>query len=151
MIGDMVPFQPNKRTLLLSLLSGLIASATLPVLAADRQTPGLYEFTVTTDGKTQTSTHCVTPDDAKTVNADVRAGREYAEKTMKGTPCSVTTYEVKGDSVSISITCGDSVRTSSTTYHGDTFEGDNTYTYTAQGKRTVHVTHIKAKRIGVCK
>jgi len=50
------------------------------LLAADRQTPGQYEFTVTADGKTQASTHGVTPDDAKAVNADAKAGREYAEK-----------------------------------------------------------------------
>jgi hypothetical protein len=150
MIADMMSILPTKRTLLISSLSGLIATAALPLLAADRQTPGQYEFTVTTDGKTQASTQCVTPDDAKAVNADAKADREYAEKATKDT-CSVTTYEVKGDTVSFTMACGDSVRTSSATYHGDTFDGDTTYTFTVQGKRMVRVAHIKAKRVGVCK
>jgi Protein of unknown function (DUF3617) len=150
MIAHMMSILPTKRIVLISLLSSLIAVAALPLLAADRQIPGQYEFTVTADGKTQVSTHCVTPDDAKAVNADAKAGREYAEKATKGA-CSVTTYEVKGDTVSYSMACGDSVRTNSTKYHGDTFDGDTTYTFPGQGKRMVRVVRIKAKRIGVCK
>jgi hypothetical protein len=150
MIADMMSIRSTKRTLLISFLSCLIATAALPLLAADRQTPGQYEFAVTTDGKTQASTHCVTPDDAKAVNADAKAGREYAEKATKGA-CSVTTYEVKGDTVSLTMACGDGGRTSIVTYHGDTFDGDTTYTFMVQGKRVVRVSHIKAKRVGVCK
>ena len=147
MIAYMMTILPTKRTLLVSLLSGLIAAAAPPLLAADRLIPGQYESTVTTDGKTQTSTQCVTPDEAKAVNADAKAGREYAEKAAKGV-CSVTNYEVKGDTVSLTMACGEGGRTSISTYHGDTFDGDNTY---FQGKRVVRVSHIKAKRIGVCK
>jgi hypothetical protein len=139
-----------KRTLLMSSLSCLMAMTALPLLAADRQTPGQYEFTVKTDGKVSISTYCVTPEDAKAVNADAKAGREYAEKAAKGT-CSVTTYEVKGERVSYALACGESVRTSSVTYRGDTFDGDTTYEFMTQGKRMVRVSHIQAKRVGVCK
>ncbi len=150
MIAGMMFNLPTKRTLLIGSLSGLIASVALPLPAADRQTPGQYEFTVTTDGKTRVSTYCVTPDDAKAVNADAKAGREYAEKAAKGA-CTIAAYEVKGDTVSLTMACGDGGRATTTKYHGDTFEGDTTYTFTANGKRSVRVSHIKAKRLGVCK
>ena len=146
----MISILSAKRTLVISSLSCLIATAALPLLAADRQTPGQYEFTVTTDGKTHVSTYCVTPEDAKAVNADAKAGREYAEKAAKG-GCSVTAYEIKGETVLFTLACGDSGRTSSVTYHGNTFDGDTTYTFMAQGKRMVRVSHIEAKRMGVCK
>lgn len=151
MIVCMMFISPTKRTLLIGSLASLMASVTLPLLAADRQVPGQYEFTVTADGKTRTSLYCVTPEDARAVNADAKTGRDYAEKAAKGT-CAITLYEVRGDTVSLTMTCGgDSVRATNTTYHGDSFEGDNTYTFTADGKRMVRVSHIKAKRIGVCK
>jgi hypothetical protein len=62
--------------------------------AADRLTSGQYEFTTTTDGKTQTLAHCVTPEEARSVNGDAKAGREYAEKDLQRAGCSITTYDV---------------------------------------------------------
>ncbi|HEX7420729.1 MAG TPA: DUF3617 family protein [Thermoanaerobaculia bacterium] len=112
--------------------------------------PGQYEFTVTTDGKSHVSTYCVTPDDAKAVNADTKAGREYAEKSAKGA-CAITDYEAKGDKVSFSMACGEGARSSVATYHGDTFEADTTYTFMVNGKRNVRVSHLTAKRLGACK
>jgi Protein of unknown function (DUF3617) len=53
--------------------------------------------------------------------------------------------------VSSTMACGDSVTTSSATYHSDSFEGDTTTTVTVGGKRLTRTAHTKGKRIGACK
>jgi hypothetical protein len=150
MISDMRSILYTKRTILFASLSCVIATVALPLHAADRLISGQYEFTATTDGKTQTLSRCFTPEEAKSVNGDAKAGREYAEKAGKGT-CSITAYDVKGDTVSLSMACGDSVTTSRATYHGNTYDADTTTTFTIDGKRIVRATHVKAKRVGACK
>ena len=150
MMCDMMSILYTKRTILFASLSGLIASVALPMQAADRLTSGQYEFTTTTDGKTQTLAHCVTPEEARSVNGDAKAGREYAEKDLQRAGCSITTYDIKGDTVSLTVACGDSVRTSRATYHGNTYDADTTTTFTVDGKRIVRATHLEAKRVGVC-
>ena len=139
-----------KRTLLTGTIFLLVATSAAPLLAAVRQSPGLYEFTVTTEGKANVSTHCVTPEDARAVNADEKTGREYAEKAAKGT-CSVTTYEAKGDTILLTLSCGGGERSSKVTYHGESFEGQNTNTFLADGKRLTRISQIVAKRVGDCK
>ncbi len=146
-MADMISTPIIRRAILLTSLSALIAFAASPLQAADRLMAGQYEFTMTTEGKTQISTRCVTPDEAKSVNGDAKAGREYIEKAGKGA-CTVRAYDVTGNTVSCTMACGASVvRTSSATYHGDSFEGDATTT--AGGK--THTAHTKAKRVGACK
>jgi uncharacterized protein DUF3617 len=147
MIADMSPTPTLSRAILLTSLAALMAFAAPPLRAADRIMTGQYEFTMTTEGKTQTSTRCVTPEEAKSVNGDAKAGRDYIEKAANGA-CTVRAYDVKGNTVSCTIACGAGVvRTSSATYHGDSFEGD--VTTTAGGK--THTAHTKAKRVGACK
>jgi len=138
---------PARRAIHLALLIGMMASATSPLRAADRLTAGQYEFTATTNGKTRTSMQCFTADDAKAVNADAKAGREYAEKAAKGA-CTIGTYDVTGDTVSYTMACGESVTTTSATYHGDRFEGDTT---TAVGTSILRAVHTQGKRVGICK
>ena len=140
----------DKRIVVMSTLCCLIAAFTTPLLAAARETPGKYEFTVIADGKTHVSTYCVTPAEADAVNADEGSGRAYAEKAAKGA-CSVTTYQVRGETISSTLSCGEGERASKVTYHGDSFEGETTYSFPANGKRMVRVSHIKAKRVGACK
>jgi hypothetical protein len=93
---------------------------------------------------------CVTPEVARMTNGDSRTGREAAEKANKGR-CSIQEYEVTGNHVSYRITCGDKVMVSTTTYHGDTSEGDLTTTTTAAGAVHVDRMHVTAKRLGPCK
>jgi hypothetical protein len=147
MMADMIPTPIISRAVLLTSLSALMAFAAPPLRAADRIMAGQYDFTMTTEGKTQTSTRCVTPDEAKSINGDAKAGREYTEKAARGA-CTVKAYDVTGNTVSCTMACGtDVVRASSATYHGDSFEGDTT---TTAGGRT-HTAHTKAKRVGACK
>lgn len=135
------------RAMHLALFTGVLACAAPPLHAADRLMAGQYSFTATTGGETRTSTHCFTADDAKAVNADAIAGRDFAEKATKGT-CTIRTYDVKGDTVSYTMACGKSVTTTSATYHGDSFEGDTT---TVVGTSILRATHTQGKREGNCK
>jgi hypothetical protein len=131
----------------LVLLVGFMASTALPLHAAERLTAGQYEFTATTNGKTRTSTQCFTANDAKAVNADAKAGRNYAETAAKGA-CTITAYDVKGGTVSYTMACGESETTTSATYHGDSFESDTT---TTVGKSIARTTHTQGKRVGSCR
>ena len=134
-----------KRAALLASLSGLIAFAAAPLQAADRMKPGLRENTVTSAGKTYTTTDCVTPDMAKLHNADEQTVRALSEKAGAGV-CVLGAYQDSGNKVSYTMTCGKSVTTSSTTYRGDSIE--NVTTQIDDGKTTT--TQFKSRRIGTC-
>jgi len=135
------------RAFALTLLSGLMAFAALTLHAADRFTAGQYDFTVVINGKTQTSSLCKTADEAKIINADAKEGRLLVE-TLLPKNCTVKTYDINGNTVSYSMVCDGNVLVSSkVSYAGDSFEGDNVRTVSG----TMHTSHIKAKRTGVCK
>ena len=136
-----------KRAALLASLSGLIAFAAAPLHAADRVTPGQWETTVTQDGRTYTTTDCLTPEKAKIVNADEKTVRARTEKAGAGF-CVLGTYEDSGTKVSYTLTCAKSVTTTRSTYSGDSWEGDRTNTKNGMAPTT---THFKAKRVGACK
>jgi hypothetical protein len=119
--------------------------------AADLVNPGQYEWTMKTNADApRVISTCVTPEVAAMTNGDSRSGREAAAKANKGR-CSIQEYEVAGNHVSYRITCGDKVMVSSTTYHGNTSEGDLTTTTTAAGAAHVDRMHVTAKRLGPCK
>ena len=134
-----------KRAALLASLSGLIAFAAAPLQAADRVKPGLWEITETSAGKTYTTTACMTPDMAKSANADEQTVRALTEKAGAGL-CELGTYHDSGNKVSSTMTCGKSVTTTSTTYRGDSYE--SVMTQIDDGKTTT--TQIKSRRIGTC-
>ncbi len=129
-------------------LSGLMTFAALPVLGADRVKAGQYDITTVADGKTVTSSICISVDEAKAFNADATAGRALYEKEIRKAGCAVKTYDVSGNKVSTSIVCEGSVAMSTNnTYAGDSYEGDLTRTV----RGTTFVAHSKGKRTGVCK
>ncbi|MEO8432113.1 MAG: DUF3617 family protein [Acidobacteriota bacterium] len=128
-----------------SVLGLAISTAPAPLLAADRLQVGLWEFTSTTDGTPNRFKHCVTPDEAGSINHDTRTARAYAEKHAAGR-CTINDYKVEGSFVGYSLTCGDRTIRSRTTFHGDSSEGD-LFT-TVGGKETV--SHVTARRIGAC-
>jgi hypothetical protein len=136
----------STRALLLSAVIALPALCPSELHAADRLTAGLYEGTAIVNGKDQPFSHCFTPDEAKNVNADAKAGRQYAEEAGKGA-CKVTDYDITGARISMTVVCGKSVTTSVGTYHGDAFESDAT----RKVGDSVLVIHTKAKRVGACK
>ena len=136
-----------KRAALLASLSGLIAFAAAPLQAADRMTPGQWETTTTAAGKTYTDTSCLTPDMAKTANADEKTMRALTDKAGAGV-CVLGTYEDSGNKVSYTMKCGKDVTIVSSTYRGDSYESDFTSTKSGMAPTTMHV---KGKRVGACK
>lgn len=114
--------------------------------AAERMAPGQWEFALTTDGFTHTMSQCITAEKALQFNGDSKSGREHAEKDAKGR-CTINSYEIAGDVVSYSMTCGSMHMDSVTTFHGNSSDG--TLVSTAQGKTTR--TQVKARRSGACK
>jgi hypothetical protein len=131
-----------RRAALFTLSAGLVISTSL--YAAERMQPGQWEFTLTTDGASHTSAHCVT--DAAEVNGDVATARAAAEKKAAG-HCTVKSFGIQGDTVSYTLVCGNRTLDSVTTFHGVTSEG--TLTTTVQGAKPA-VTHFKARRLGAC-
>ena len=120
--------------------------AARPISAADRLQSGQWEVTSTSKSGDQTYKHCVTPDEAGSVNGDTRSARAYAEKKAAGR-CTIKDYKVAGDEVSYVMTCGKTTIQSTATYRGDTFEGE--MTTKAKGAAKV-LSHIKARRLGLC-
>ena len=136
-----------QRAVLWASPSGLITFAAAPLQAADRITPGQWETTTTSAGKTSTSADCMTPDMAKILNADEKTVRALTDKAGAGV-CVLGTYEDSGNKVSYTMTCGKSVTTYSTTFRGDSYETDFTNTKGGMAPTTMHV---KGKRVGACK
>ncbi len=71
----------------------LIAAAS--ARGADRMQTGKWEFVLTTNDQTQTTTRCVTKDEAAAVNGDTKTARAHAEKNAKGA-CDFKAYDVTG-------------------------------------------------------
>jgi hypothetical protein len=126
----------------------VLALAASSLTAGERLHPGQWEFTTTHGGKDDATTfkHCISAAEAGSVNGDTRSARAYAEKTA-GTRCKVTAYKVEGSSVSYAILCGDTSIRSTSTFHGDTSEGE---LFTKRGGGVELVSHVKARRLGDC-
>ena len=116
-----------------------------PLEAAERMERGQWEFAMTTDGSTRTFKQCITADKANEVNGDTQSARSFAEKHSNGR-CTIKSYEVAGDNVAYSMSCGDRQIDSVTTYHGDTSEGS--LVTTSDGKSVT--AQVTAKRLGAC-
>ena len=136
----------KSRSLVFSPFLGILLVAASPILlAADRVTVGQYEFEITTDGVARQFSQCITLEKAAEINGDSASGRAIAEKAAKGN-CKVDSYEATGNKVSYTLTCGDHVRHSETTFHGDHSEG--TLSTTAGGKTITQ--QVTAHRTGAC-
>ena len=108
-------------------------------------TPGQYQLTMTKDGKPfNTMTQCFTPENSNF--GDAKAGRALIEKTFKEQGCTLKTYDVTGNKVSYSLSCGATMMSISATYQQQGFEGDTT----TKGPQTSFSVHTSAKRIGPC-
>ena len=103
---------------------------------------------MTTDGDTRTVTFCISAAEAASINGDSKSGREFAEQKAKksGSPCAIKAYDIKGDTVSYTLSCGQRVITDRTTFHGDTSEGVKTV---VSASMTV-TTPVRSRRIGAC-
>jgi len=87
-------------------LIGVLLGSLFPAQAGDRIAGGKWEAAMTTDGETRTVSFCVSAAEAAAINGDSKSGREFAEKKAGGR-CAISAYEIKGDTVSYSLACGD--------------------------------------------
>ena len=127
-------------------ICGLLNFYVAPLDAAERLTPGQWEFALTTDGVTHTMSQCITAEKALQFNGDSKSGREQAEKDAKGR-CAINSYEIAGEVVSYSMTCGATHMDSVTTFHGDSSDGTLNATTNGKSSRTL----VKARRSGACR
>ena len=129
----------------LACLPGLIFFCNPTLEAAERMATGQWEFAMTTDGSTRTLKQCITAEKANEVNGDSKSGHEIVEKNAKGR-CAIKSYEIAGDTVSYSLTCGTTDIESVTTFHGDSSAG---YKVTTTAGNSVSI-EIKALRLAAC-
>jgi len=124
----------------------LIAAFSPSLSAAERMRGGMWEVTTTEGGKSQVNTHCVTPDQARGSNGteqEVRAGLETGAASLH---CTLQDFALKGDTISYTYACPSRSTTSSTTYHGDTYES----VVTSKASTGSHTRQIKGRRLSDC-
>ena len=120
----------------------LFVAITVPMSgaeAADRVHAGEWETTVASGGKSFSRKSCATPAQAAVMNGDDRMLRDGIEKAMAGSGCTVTSVKASGNQVTVSSQCSIGANTGTTTYHGDSYESENT-----------NGTKVHARRIGAC-
>jgi predicted extracellular nuclease len=111
--------------------------------AADRVHTGQWETTMETGGRSLVSKTCVTPEEAQLMNGDENTLKAAIEKATAAataaTGCKLTAVKASGNQVTVSSQCPMGANTGTTTYHGDSYDSENT-----------NGTKVHAKRIGAC-
>jgi hypothetical protein len=74
------------------------------------------------------------------MNGDAKTIRAAVEKVTAATGCKVTDVKVNGGQVIVASVCAGKENVSTSNYHGDSYESENT-----------NGTKIQAKRVGACK
>jgi len=127
--------------------AGVLALASAPLSAGERLRPGEWEYTIVHAGaEPHVFKHCVTADEAKSINGDTASARAWVEKKAAGN-CTITSYDVHGDTVSYAMTCGPVSIRAKAVFHGDTSEGEET---SKNGSAPEVVSHLKSRRLGDC-
>jgi hypothetical protein len=125
------------------------ALAPLPALlsAAVLVQAGQWEFTTShVDAEPDSIKHCISAEEAASINGGSKTARAYAEKKAGGR-CTVNEYTINGDLMTYSVTCGQATVRARISYHAGSSEGD---LYTKKGAEAEVVTHVKARRLGDC-
>lgn len=122
-----------------ALLAGAALFHAAASFAADRVKAGNWEMRVTLPGaKSAVNTHCITADEARQINGDVATLRKYVETStaekLQGR-CTVKSVVAKDNQTIVTIACGKTEVTSTTTYHGDHYEVSSSTGMTMTGKR----------------
>jgi hypothetical protein len=121
------------------LLSCPLAVLALPAQAVDRIHTGQWETNSTSGGKTRTHSSCTPQSDVDVMNGDSGAIKALLQSQLPGV-CKVTDVQAKGDTVVVTTDCAGSKNTSTTHYHGDSYDSVSS-----------NGTTITAKRVGACK
>ena len=121
------------------LFSCLLALLTLPTQAVDRVQAGLWETNSTVNGHARTHSACAPQSEADALNGDSGAIKALMQ-TQLPPVCKVTDVQAKGDTIVVTTDCAGSKNTSTTHYHGDSYDSVST-----------NGTTITARRVGACK
>jgi hypothetical protein len=107
--------------------------------AANRVQAGQWETTLTIKNVPPMVTkYCITPAEAELMNGDVAKLRKYVEDSTKTNTkgrCAVKNVELKGNVTIVTLVCGKSEVTSTTTYHGVRYDSTSSDGTTVTGKR----------------
>jgi len=136
----------NLTGFILPSLAALLLLATPSAWGAERMQVGQWEMTSLVRGHSQTSTHCVTSEEAKAVNGSPADLRAFIEETTQAAHCKVENLKMEGNTVSYTTACAKTSIDSTTTYHGDHFE----VVMTTQGGGDSAKRTVKARRLGAC-
>jgi hypothetical protein len=112
--------------------------------AADRVRAGQWVGTTIVGGKTFPTSNCMSSSDAARMNGDATAVKAYLETIIPPQICKISDVKAAGNQVIYTASCSGgavkTVKTVTTAYHGDRFDGiDST------GAKT------EAKLVGACK
>ncbi len=127
------------RALLVPLIAGVVTSAAMPDIAADRLRPGNYEQTVTIAGKTMKRPQCISQSDADAINGDAKSIRTWLERLVSPVDksCAIKDVNAVGNKVTVTKSCPDGRETvGTTTYFGDRYETVNSGGIKSEGRWT---------------
>jgi hypothetical protein len=117
----------------------LLCATTLTAFAADRVQAGRWEATMRTGSAKPIATqYCISALEARSMSGDLATLRKYVEESTKANTagrCSVKAVALKDNRTTVTIACGKSEVTNTTTYHGDRFESTSSNGSTVAGKR----------------
>jgi hypothetical protein len=112
--------------------------------AADRVRAGQWVGTTIVGGKTYPTSSCVSEGDAARMNGDTKAVKAYLETIIPPEICKLTDVRADGHQVIYTASCSagavKTMKTVTTSYHGDRSEGTD-----SSGGKT------EAKLVGACK
>jgi hypothetical protein len=112
--------------------------------AVDRVRAGQWAGTTTVGGKTYETSTCMSPSDAAAMNGDARAIKSYLETIIPPEICVLTDIKADGNKVIYTASCNagtvKTVKTVTTLYYGNRFEGTDSVGGKAQ-----------ARLVGACK
>jgi hypothetical protein len=136
----------NLHGLTLLSLAALLQFAIPSAWGAERMQVGQREMTSLVRGHSQTSTHCVTAQEAKAVNGSPAELRAFLEETTQAAHCKVANLKMEGNTVSFTTACATTSVDSTTIYNGDHFE----VVMNTKGGGDSAMRTVKARRLGAC-
>jgi hypothetical protein len=140
-----MPFMRKPIAALTFIVLALIAAASSG--AETRLRAGNYE-TTSMFGESTTAvkgTHCFTAAEAGPINGDAATLRASAEKAAADKHFTVKDYKLQGDTQSYTLVGAGTSTTTTTTYHGDSYEF-----VMSSANDPGSTVHMKGRRIGDC-
>jgi hypothetical protein len=122
-----------------TLFLSLILSTTVVAAAADRVQAGEWESTLSIGaGQPMLTTYCITAAEARQMSGDLATLKKYLEESTatstKGR-CTVKNVALNANRTTVTLVCGKTEVTNTTTYHGDHYASTSSNGATVSGKR----------------